>query len=360
MRTLALRSITGTLLMLLAFLALTVGRAALPVDAADHLDAPTVRTDGRNDINDLYVFQGQDASHTALVLTVNPAAGVLSPTTFKQGTIYEFLIDRNGDAIEDQRYVLKFDGVRSGGVQRYSLYLQEDGDRTALVKKGTTGTPQSLPGGGMAWAGLADDPFFFDLEAFNAFKSDLLGGTLNLTPFCASNGVGTNFFAGFNSSAIVIEVPDAQLGGGTIGVWARTSTAEGGAKPQIERMGLPGINTVFNHTDATKEAYNRAVPANDVAEYTDDVAGVVELVTTLAGTAADPAAYGAAIAGALLPDVITYDTSTAANFSALNGRALADDVIDVALSVVANTPLSDCVGNDSSFSPAFPYLAPAN
>ncbi len=121
-------------------------------------------------------------------------------------------------------------------------------------------------------------------------------------------------------------------------------------------MGLPTINTVFNHTDATKEAYNRAEPRNDVANYSDDVSGVVELITSLAGTASDPAAYGDAIAGVLLPDVITYDTSSPRTSRALNGRALTDDVIDVALSVVANTPLTDCVADDSVFRTYFPYV----
>jgi hypothetical protein len=125
-------------------------------------------------------------------------------------------------------------------------------------------------------------------------------------------------------------------------------------------MGLPTINTVFNHTDATKDAYNRAEPRHDVADYSDDVSGVVELITGLAGTASDPAAYGDAIAGVLLPDLITYNTSQPANFGALNGRALSDDVIDVALSVVANTPLSDCVGNDSVFRASFPYVGRPN
>lgn len=125
-------------------------------------------------------------------------------------------------------------------------------------------------------------------------------------------------------------------------------------------MGLPTINTVFNHTDAAKDAYNRAEPRHDSRDYSDDVSGVVELITSLAGTAADPAAYGDAIAGVLLPDVIAYDTDEPASFGSLNGRALSDDVIDVALSVVANTPLTDCVGNDSTFRSSFPYVGLPN
>jgi hypothetical protein len=360
MRSYALRAAAVPLLAVLALSALVFGSAALRTDAADHLDAPTVKTDGRIDINDVYVFQGQDPANTVLAMTVNPAAGILSPTTFRQGAAYQFMIDISGDAIEDARLVIKFDGVRGDGSQRYSVAWQAGGDRTTLLKRGTTGSAEALAGGGWAQAGVFDDPFFFDLAAFNEFKSTLLNtGTLDgLASFCDGNT--TNFFAGFNASAIVIEVPDALLGGGTVKIWAETRILEDTTRNQVERMGLPTINTVFNHTDAAKEAYNRAEPRNDVANYTDDVAGVVSLITGLAGTAADPDAYGAHVASLLLPDVITYDTATAANFGVLNGRALHDDVVDTALSVVANTPLSDCVGNDSAFSSSFPYLAPAN
>ncbi|HYN64597.1 MAG TPA: DUF4331 family protein, partial [Candidatus Limnocylindrales bacterium] len=162
-----------------------------------------------------------------------------------------------------------------------------------------------------------------------------------------------------NGSAIAIELPDSALGS-TIRVWGETSIEENGVRTQVERMGLPTINTVFNHTNATKDAYNRAEPRNDVANYSDDVSGLVELITSLAGTAADPEAYGDAVAGVLLPDVITYNTSQPANFAVLNGRALRDDVIDVALTVVANTPLSDCVALDSVFRSSFPYVGLPN
>jgi hypothetical protein len=221
----------------------------------------------------------------------------------------------------------------------------------------------------MVWAGLRDDPFFFDLDAFKHFKATLLaGGGLadlgGLVDCGRTNPRPTDFFLGFNGMAIVLQVPDSAFKPGTahptIKVWATVSIDENGSLHQVERMGLPGINTIFNHIDSTKEAYNRARPQNDVANYTDDVAGVVSLITGLAGTASDPDAYGAAVAGALLPDVITYNTAQTANFAVLNGRALANDVIDVALTVVANTPLTDCVGNDSTFSTSFPYLGTPN
>jgi hypothetical protein len=375
MGTNALRTIATPLLILGASLALIIGSAAFRVGAADHLDAPTVKTDGRIDINDVYVFQGQNAGNTVLAMTIDPAAGLLSPTSFRAGALYEFKVSTNGDVIPDLAYRIKFGGIGANGRQSLTV-LRADGSGNpasgaggASIGHGSSYQTVALSGGGMIWAGLRDDPFFFDLDAFKQFKATLLaGGGLadlgGLVDCSRTDPAPTDFFLGLNGVAIVLELPDAAFKPGTahptIKVWGAVSIVESGSLRQVERMGLPGINTIFNHTDLTKEAYNRAGPQTDVADYADDVAGVVSLITGLAGTAADPDAYGAAVAGLLLPDVITYDTAQSANFAALNGRALADDVIDVALTVVANTPLSDCVANDSTFSTSFPYLGSPN
>ena len=372
MRTHALRTIATPLLILGASLALILGSAAFRVGAADHLDAPTVKTDGRIDVNDVYVFEGQNAGNTVLAMTIDPAAGILSPTSFRPGALYEFKVSTNGDAIPDVAYRIKFGGLNGSGTQALTVHRADgsadpaSGAGGKSIGHGSSYQTVPLSGGGMIWAGLRDDPFFFDLDAFKHFKATLLTGSLadlpGLVDCTRTAPAPTDFFRGFNGMAIVLELPDSAFKPGTahptIKVWSTVSIVENGSLHQVERMGLPGINTIFNHTDATKEAYNRARPQNDVANYTDDVAGVVSLVTTLAGT--DAAGYPAAIAAALLPDVITYNTATAANFANLNGRALTNDVIDVALTVVANTALSDCVANDSTFSASFPYLGTPN
>jgi hypothetical protein len=373
MRTTILRTIATPLLILGAAVALVIGSAAFRVGAADHLDAPTVRTDGRIDINDVYVFQGQDTSNTVLAMTIDPAAGLLSPTSFRPGAVYDFKVSTNGDAVADVAYRIKFGGLQGSGMQSLSV-LRTTGNNAAVgaggssIGHGTSYQNVALAGGGMLWAGLRDDPFFFDLDAFKDFKAALLGGSLSgLASFCDANT--RDFFDGFNGVAIVLEVPDSALKPGTahptIKVWGTVSIDENGSLHQVERMGLPGINTIFNHTDSTKEAYNRARPQYDVANYTDDVAGVATLIQQLLGIP-DPAAqaHGAAVAATLLPDVITYNSQGPADFTALNGRALSDDVIDVALNFTAlgtpTGPLTDCIGNDSTFSAGFPYLGSPN
>ena len=65
--------------------------------------------------------------------------------------------------------------------------------------------------------------------------------------------------------------------------------------------------------------------------------------------------------GVLLPDILTVDTTNPQGFMVLNGRQLADDVIDIELSLLGATPPGDCVDeNDVTFSQVFPYLAAAH
>jgi len=327
------------------------------VSAADHLDGPAVSANGAIDINDLYVFEGSDPDNTVLTITLNPAAGNISGTTFDAGAEYLLLVDTDADAVEDITFTFVFDEV-SDGEQAFTV--SRDGTEIA---SGTTNDPASIETGGTAWAGLVDDPFFFDLEGFGQLKSTLLdAGTLEdaISLICDTDP-DTNFFAGFDASAIVLELPDGDLGG-DIGVWAATMV-DGS---QVDRMGKPGINTVFITGDAEKDGYNAAQPADDAAEYTDEVVGITSAIQQALGVdATDADAYGATVAGILLPDVLPYNTAEAADFSVFNGRALADDVIDVYYSVlttVDGTPAltGDCVANDSAFGDELPYYAVAN
>jgi hypothetical protein len=192
----------------------------------------------------------------------------------------------------------------------------------------------AVRGGGSLRADLFDDPFFFDLIAFR-----------NNLKFC-SDGVGTNFFAGLNTLAIVLELPSSMLGT-TIGVWARTELHD----QQLDRMGRPAINTVFIPS-RLKDAFNAGQPRNDQRDFRDEV--VNKLIAL--GNSQQRAN---ALADVLLPDILTFDTSSAAGF--LNGRRLDDDVIDRELQIITGNPAaSDCVGNDSAFTTTFPYLAAPN
>jgi len=329
-------------------LALAFGLFAAPAKAADHLDAPGLTPPGgdtRLDITDVYAFQSPtNSANTVLVLNVNPLAGVLNNGTFRAGASYEFKLDSNGDAKEDLTYKVTFSAPNGSRQQDVTLRrLPAAGGGGSVLAKGQTGQNISIPGGGMLYAGVFDDPFFFDLNAFLSVN------------FCAP---GTNFFQGLNVSSIVLEVPSSWLGSNNVGVWARTVLDD----KQIDRMGRPAINTVFipnnpfepkGSEPSQKNAFNGGKPRNDQRDFRGEVVDTLEIFYG----AGSPTAQ--ALADFLLPDVLTVDTSSSAGFP--NGRGLSDDVIDIELGLVTNGAVTtDCVGNDSAFTNSFPYLAPAN
>ena len=316
--------------------------------AADHLESPLVMRDGRTDINDVYVFPGSQPGRAALVMTVNPGAGTISGTTFRPGANYEFVVDSNGDARNDHVFQVRFGRVGNDGEQ--GLQVFRDGRRIGL---GRTGANVSLTGGGRARADLFDDPFFFDLQAFR----DQVKGAGGSRTFC--DMTPTNFFAGLNVSAIVLQVPTSSLGATDVGVWGRTRVGD----TTIDRMGRPAIATVLI-PDGLEDPFNTTHPRQDRKQWQDDVED-----TLLALSGLDMSPYSAAeaegIAEFLLPDILTVDLSEPAAFP--NGRALADDVIDGELPIVTGgffggsaVLTSDCVANDSPFRANFPYLAPEN
>jgi len=338
-------------LVLTAFLIRQAGPSA--ARAADHLDAPGLMPPGgsvQSDITDLYAFQSpSNSADTVLVLNVNTGpAG--SNFTFgrgipgvgnTRGVLYNLNIDNNGDAVTDVNLRVRFGKPADNGSQPFEV--RRNGK--LLISKGQGlstafgAAPHAVTVGDVkAFAGRRDDPFFFDLAAF-------LG--LNGRSFC--DGHQTDFFADRNVSSIVLELPSSMLTADSahpkIGVWASTNAGD----TQIDRMGRPAINTVFNHGD-DKNRFNAGAPIND---WRDFGASFVSTLTALG--AADPNG----LAHVLLPDILTYDTSSAAGF--LNGRQLSDDVIDAELNLITNGKITgDCVANDSTFSTTFPYLGSPN
>src|SRR5688572_2590989 len=90
--------------------------------AADHGDAPGIRLDGRKDINDVYAFQSPaDANNVVLIMTVSPLAGTLSPVDFATKTRYEFLVDTDGDNVENGGFRFTFGKPDAGNLQAATL-----------------------------------------------------------------------------------------------------------------------------------------------------------------------------------------------------------------------------------------------
>ena len=129
---------------------------------------------------------------------------------------------------------------------------------------------------------------------------------------------------------------------------------------QVDRFGLPAINTVFIPS-ARKDEYNRSAPANDPANFQADVEAFLIAVEPLApGRPFD----AATLASVLQPDVqpLLFPGFGPALNGFPSGRQLADDVIDTELFLIfgTNAALNDdhVDGNDVPFLGVFPYLAP--
>lgn len=314
-------------------------------EAADHLDAPNlsgagagINPIGQQDVNDVYAFQSpNNPNNTVLILTTNPFAGVMSPRTFGTNVDYQLQIDNTGDAVADITYSTTFTTLPSGQ-QTFTLSRDDNASVTPLAT-GPTQTTVSTAGGGLFQAGNFEDPFFFDLVGFQN----------TLDPGSSATFTGDDAFAGADVSAIVLEVPSSELGAANIGVWGRTVV--GGA--QVDRMGRPAINTALIPS-GQKQDFNESAPANDPANFSDEVQASIESLN------GGNAAHASTVTSILLPDVLTVDTSDPSGF--LNGRRLEDDVIDAVLATVTDGGLtSDMVdANDAEFGDVFPYLAAPN
>jgi hypothetical protein len=326
-----------------------------------HLDVPAAREDGRLDLCDLYVFDGADPDTTVLVMTVNPDAGVTSPTTFHPEVVYEFKLDTDGDAREELSYRFRFGAPGAYGDQPLTV-LRAIGENARSgadgepLAQGQTNKEIRLTTGGRVWAGLRADAFYADGAAAFVFEQAALTQHAYL-PHVFEQGF--NVFGGRNVTGIVLELPTNSLGQGIIGVWATTSMHGHGLSVQIERIGLPLIQPFFNIEDERNEAHNKRQPREDRDAEHAHIANIVTLFSRLAGRTERPEAYGRAVADLLTPDILQYWLGTPASlsFATRNGRSLTDDAADVILSLLTNSPLSDHVESDGRVQPHFPYMA---
>ena len=381
-----------------AGLTLAVGASPLLVAASDHLDAPAAKSDHRVDITDLYAFRS-GGSTTTLVLNVD---GLMTPTdsktaAFRASALYEIKVDRDQNGVADLAYRVRFSAptTRSDGSvsQRY-IVRRATGTAAAanqwngtIVAMGRT-TPYkhgvqtaSVSGGGVAFAGVRDDPFYFDLPGFQVFKQKLLEGSTNLGTLLGGF-TGTDTFAGTNVLSIAIRLPNAALGGTgrSVSLFATTSTPQNGGWREIDRVGRPAINTVFNglvlpsssdYNGLEKDAFNQQRPSADRGTTTDNVTTVLNAIggvlTANSATAYTPGEVSA-IAQVLLPDELTIKLGSSAPFAtgtslgtlALNGRRLGDDVIDAEFALLTNFVITTGDGvnhNDVPLSSTFPYEA---
>jgi hypothetical protein len=266
---------------------------------------------------------------------------------------------------------------------------------------------RQLPNGIQVFAGQRDDPFFVDLNVF-----DLLA----VPPVDTNN---SDSVAGFNVHTIAIEVPITELtsnglrpsspgdSNAVIGIWSTTSrpsvTNRGNGQEkhnshfvQVSRLGQPLVNEVVIPR-GVKDVFNSLEPTGDAAalSFVTDPE-VPKLLAALFGIQSPPAPrndlvtifltgipglnqppnvrpsemlrLNVAIQPSPNPNPLGVLGGDLAGFP--NGRRLGDDVVDIALRVMAgatpltpgfnrgiNAQLGDGVsGNDKPFLTTFPFV----
>ena len=331
-----------------------------------HFDTPTAREDPRINVCDFYLFEGSKG-HTVMAMTVNPDAGVSAPDTFRDEGLYAFRFDLNGDAREELAFKVRFgvvehaDGDEHRHVQHFEVRRSTGaqalkGFEGELIASGMTGGPVSAKDGVKASAGLAPDLFAGDAQALGKFRTALA----KENRFAAEAWENRkNFFGKRNVTAIVLEVPTAMIGRGRIHAWATASLYGHAPEVQVSRWGLPLITNVLIADEAIRETYNRTGPADDREKLGETLAQFATQVSSLAGSAPNPTEYGRQLADRLCPIMLPYElgSNAAFDFAGFNGRALADDVMDIIITLASNVALADGVVPDKSRLRAdFPYF----
>jgi hypothetical protein len=380
------------------------------LNASDHDDGET-ELKGRNlNLTDLYVFREKDQNPSAavpsgdlvFVMNTNPRSVARQQYYFSTQAKYEFHVTRTGNndratGRKDLTLRFEFDAPDSAAQQRATVSVIEGTQVTMKKTTDTGGGILTTPINGrpilnrvdvkgqklLLYAGLREDPFFFDVEQYFRVRAGVLG----IGPAAGFRKPGLDFAAGYNVNAIVVRVPLALLQGTTsattFDVWETISV--GGN--QIERLAQPAINEGLLVTNALLNALNAVGPdceaqALAAIEPCATAAAPIfaEAIRTLQALGNSPAQVNA-IVGAFLPDVMRIDTMQPSGYAAavnafgkpIRGRKLLDDVIDITLSVVgSNLPLTLQTDNVSYAGPnlggsrhqpllkEFPFLAPPN
>ncbi|MDX1459798.1 MAG: DUF4331 family protein [Xanthomonadales bacterium] len=350
-------------------LATTALLASASTFAADHLDGPLVSDDRTADINDVYAFiNPNDPGELILAATVFPLAG--SSSQFSDAVEYRFNIESSAAPLTagtDHQVNCRAMGKRKLQSMRCSLAGTDTvAGQLNLINVNDT---QDL----RLFAGLRDDPFFFDLIAF---QEPLAGSGDGFTD------PGEDFFAPLNTLAIVVGI---ELGLVTangsepyLAVYGSTHRSDGGPLKgsaengasntmQIDRMGRAAVNTALIDpysltTDpALKDVYNTSESRADWSAFVPEIQANLEFFDSLDG-AMNTAIPPAALAPLLADDRLLVDTQFATCDSYLSveltllgvflnqcgGRALAHDVIDDTFALVIGSPVSDNVGNDDN------------
>ncbi len=378
------------------------------VGAADHAESTSVAADPGADIADVFAFL--DPNDNSKVILALDVAGFVVPSEllnlsfFPADIVYRFEIENTGDAIPDLKIDVSFSPQTSRSQpQTATIRLPRDGRRATTFTAPTTvqtlnavANPFTIttnPATGVRFfAGLTDDPFYFDIVGFNRFVGSVLRGAPDVTRLQRSR----DSFAGYSIHMIAIEVPAAMLRGpagnviGVNGVTLRRLPARNneieddddddrkhksrsakGDLVQVDRMATPAVNTVLIPF-ARKNEYNAATPRDDAnGLFANDIVSTLTALGTNAANIQTLASVAVTNGDYLRLNLSTPNNSvgfgeraTTPGYTGFpNGRRPGDDTVDVLLYFISNQGLTlgdNVNSNDVPLGSTFPFFALPN
>lgn len=390
-------------------LALITGISASYIKASDHDDGVTATKTIDLNLTDLFVFRERDQNPSAsaddlvFIMDTNPRSLPGQQYFFSTRALYEFKVSRvtNNDAtptgIPDVVLRFQFGPPTANNQQQITLTAIRDGvvSTATGVTTPRAGSPivnqLSLGTSTLGvFAGLREEPFFFDFEQFVQVRA----GARGFGPAVGFRDPSTavDDFKDFNVNAIAVRVPARFLLSAatqkvkTFDVWETISVpGPDGQFTQVERLARPAVNEGLEIPNDFLNALNSVGPDFEAAALAGQEPAATIAAPIVAEAKANLLAFGNndaranALLAAFLPDVIRIDTSQPSGYanalnakgSPITGRLLLDDTIDITLSVLSNgaipgdnvsytgTPGNPNQGHDP-LSTSFPYLAPAN
>ncbi len=327
-----------------------------------HFDTPTAMEDPRLNLCDFYLFAGRPG-FTTMAMTVNPEADLGASGLFRDEAVYTFRFDTDGDGVEDVSFKVRFGEpthAENGDHEQAFTVLRAEG---AASRSGIDGdqvisghTSHAADNGrARAFAGQARDAFAGNAAGNAAFGAALAEGEYKPEAFESRE----DFFGPRQVAVIVLEVPSDTIGSGHVHAWATVSLHGHAPEQQVSRWGLPLLTHQYLATEEQREAYNRTSSDGDDGSFASQIGAAIQGVTTLAGTASDPAAYAEQVLARFGALTLPYELGTPAAFSfaQFNGRALRDNVMDVMLSLTTNSPLANGFSPDPDrISDDFPHF----
>ena len=185
------------------------------VTAADHLDPPArsdplvdATPDRAADIADIYAFH--TASTLTLVLTFGGPQATNLPAIYDRDVLYKLNISNAGSPTDAEIPItIRFGQAgANNGVQVTGI----PGSGGPIVGSVETEIVQN---GIRVFAGLRDDPFFFDSQGLRESRAT---GTLSFNR-------NRDFFGAKNITVVVIEMPRSAVANGTnpLAIWSTTA-----------------------------------------------------------------------------------------------------------------------------------------